>query len=435
MNTEPNGLLGAVMAAEGIGGMKAMINGPGGCRSRTQILVKEFVREYAGEELGCCSSKYYSRQSKLPCTYLNEDDMIHGSANKIEDGLESVLSVSDTNAVLIDTLGASLQVTDEDGIVQRSSFRGRVVSTNRRLSSLSFYEGFDDTVRRIIEHIAPYHKDIVAGSINVLGYNITDIGWEYGRKEISDLLCSVGAEFVSFIGCGCSKEEVLRSGRAELNVVLHPEFAMGTAEYYQKEFGTPYIVPEMGAPIGYNSIIYFLKEVSAEMRTDPEGPIGVVGSEKNTVSRLVMNTDKIANDLRGCGMSITGTPSDIFPITEWMHSYLSLVPEHVKILGDQNSIHARKLKNFLKKIDCLESLNADGEGQYKVIFTDGMTAKNRKATNTGASFVEISMPYSFGTSFINRSLIGTYGCRYILDEIINGYGLFVCGQPTMADLR
>ena len=89
MRLGPDGFLGAVLAAEGCGA-KAMINGPGGCRSRTLNLWRELSIEYGGEESGCCRSKYLSRQSHLPCTYLNSDDMVLGSGNKMTDGLRSV---------------------------------------------------------------------------------------------------------------------------------------------------------------------------------------------------------------------------------------------------------------------------------------------------------------------------------------------------------
>ena len=152
MMTEPDGILGTVLAAQGCG-LKAMINGPGGCRSRTVNLYRELSVEYSGEESGCCRSKYMSRQSNIPCTYLNSDDMILGSGNKISDGLSSVASATDKDIVLIDTLGASVQVTDMEAAVKRSGTEDRVILTEGDLSGLSLAEGFDRTVRSVMERI------------------------------------------------------------------------------------------------------------------------------------------------------------------------------------------------------------------------------------------------------------------------------------------
>ncbi len=421
------------MAAEGIRGMEAVINGPGGCRSRAQILMKELIREYEPEDAGCCSSRYFSRQSRLPCTYLNSKDMISGSTDKMSDCIKSISSVSDSDLVIIDTLGASVQVTDGKSIIERSEHPERVMLTGRNLSSMSFYEGFDDTMMKIATHLGTGRGDTVSGSVNILGYNYSDSGWEFGKKELEHLLLSAGAEKVAFIGCDCAKEDIRNAGTAELNILIHPECSAKTAEYFRKEFGTPYLVPELGSPVGYPSIVSFIGEVSDFFGTDPSAPAGEVLADRGEVNRILMNSEKSAGSLRGGGLSITGMPSDVLPISEWMYAHLSLVPEHVKATAESH--HSERLREFLGGIGRLDALEAESPCDCTVVFTDGMTAERMRAGNPGAAYVQTSMPYSFRTSFVNRSLVGVGGCRYILDEIINGLGTFHCGQPTMVDFR
>ena len=436
MNTEPDGFLGAVLAAEGIKGMKILINGPGGCRSRTQILLKELIHEYSKEDPKCCSSKYFSRQSKLPCTYLNSNDMIMGSADKISDGLSSINSVSDSDTIMVDTLGASVQVTDNMNAIRRAHAEDKTITASRYVSSMSIYKGFDDTITRIVEHLCKAEeKHKIPQTVNILGYNISDSCWEYGRKEIAKMLESIGISVTAFIGCGCTKEELKRSTSSELNILIHPEFSMKTAEYYSANFDIPYMIPSFGSPIGYPSICSFIQEVSSRFGTDPTTALESIMSEKSDVDRILMNSEKMLGGFRGCGCSITGIPSDVLPIIRWMHDHLSIVPEYVKILGEDESPMTEHLMKFLQEIDCMDALDADPSEKYELIFTDGMSAEIIKRNDGTSSCVQTRIPYSFGTSLVNRSLIGTYGCRSILDEIINSRGMFYCGQPTMVDFR
>ena len=436
MNTEPDGFMGAVLAAEGIEGMKALINGPGGCRSRAQILLKELIQNYSGEDPGCCSSKYFSRQSKLPCTYLSSNDMIMGSSEKVSDGVGSVLSVSESDIVMVDTLGASIQVMDTDNAVRRTGKGERVTIASKYLSSMSLYEGYDDNMERIIRDICPPEKtDMIPRTVNILGYNISDSGWEFGKEEISKIINGSGAEVISFIGCGSTKEEIERSRSAELNILIHPEFSIGTAEFYSREFDVPYIIPKSGSPIGYPSLMSFVNEVSSELGTDATNVVNEISKDRKSVDKTLNNAEKLLGGLRGCGCCITGIPSDILPIIRWMHDHLSIIPECVNVLGGKGSPLFGALIDYLEDIDCMESLDNDPGGVYDVVFTNGMMAGHHRELSSITTCVETTFPFSKGTSLVNRSLVGIHGCRYILDELINGRGLFHCGQPTMADFR
>lgn len=394
-----------------------------------QILLKELIRDYEQESTGCCRSRYFSRQSRLPCSYLNSNDMILGSAEKIAGGLSSVMDHSDSDIVMIDTLGASMQVTDEIAAIKSTGASERVLQAGGYLSGMDMYEGFDDTIEKIVEHICDGDTDVMRGSVNVLGYGMFDSGWEFGTESIRSMIMSAGATSVRFIGCGCGVSEVKESQSAEFNVLIHPEASTRTAEYYHREFGIPYIIPKMGSPIGYPSIFSFLDEISSFMGHNADAASGEVEEEKVAVDKMLMNQDKILNEFRGAGMSLTGIASDVYPLMEWLFSHLTLVPEQVTLTG-VNDTHRRCISDMLSEIGC-EDIGSDP----RVVLTDGMSAAYGKMSGSDASFIPISMPYSSGVSLVDRSLVGTHGCRYILDEILNGIGRFVCGQPTMADFR
>ena len=188
MINDCDGVLGSTMAVEGTKGYSALINGPGGCRSRLQNLLREQMHYYEKENEQICGSCFMSRQSRAPCTFLSPDDMIMGSGEKITEGLDSVLKYMSDNVVLVETMGASLQVVDREASVEKSCNPARVVLSDQDLSSMSFAEGFDDTMLKILEHISPEKAEKQPLTANILGYGVFDSGWEDGKKDIVELL-------------------------------------------------------------------------------------------------------------------------------------------------------------------------------------------------------------------------------------------------------
>lgn len=436
MNTAPDGFLGAVLAAEGVPGMKALINGPGGCRSRAQTLVHELVREYAGEEPACCQSKYFSRQSRLPCTYLNADDIVLGAGTKIADGLRSVLSVTEDDVVLIDTLGASVQVTDRAAAATRSGRPERVVLAADDLSLLSCGQGFDDTMQRIIAHLAPARSAPGDGlTVNLLGGSLADRSWEFVRAEAARLLAPLGVRIAAAPGLSSPRAELAASGQAALNIVLRPEWAAATAAWYERELGIPALVPSRGAPIGYPAIRAFLTETAQALGRDPAPALAAVAAEEAALRRLLQNCDKTAAELHGAGAAFTGRPSDLLPLIRWLYEWFGLVPQRVRLTEGADTAPAAALRAYLTELDCDGAWTAESLVGCRAVFTDGLTAAALRAEHPTLACIPIGLPYAERASFVDRGLLGLSGCRNLADALINGQAVFRCGQPTLADFR
>jgi nitrogenase molybdenum-iron protein alpha/beta subunit len=433
MMTEPDGFLGAVLAAQGCG-LKAMINGPGGCRSRTVNLYRELSVEYSGEESGCCRSKYMSRQSNIPCTYLNSDDMILGSGNKISDGLSSVASATDKDIVLIDTLGASVQVTDMEAAVKRSGTEDRVILTDGDLSGLSLAEGFDRTVRSVMERTGLASGER-KNSVAILGYSLADSSWLYGKRNISEILALLGITDVVFVGCGSDKEAIRKAGTCSASISIHPEMSSLTAEYLS-DMGVRNITPRVGSPIGYPSIRSFVTQVSDALGLSPDTALHAVDEEERAVKKILNNCDKDIRGFRGQLMTLEAIPSDLLPLMEWMYDMFSLVPGSVRYRFSKTSPYDERITSFLDAVGCSGALGAEADPlATHAVFSDGLSARLYSMEHPHASCVEIGMPYSRKTELTDKSLVGFGGARYLLDSLVNDIGRFSCGQPTMADFR
>ena len=111
MILRPDGTLGAVLASESLGLTDTLVNGAGGCRSRTQIMLRDLMSTYKEEDTRCCGSRFFSRQSRLPCTYINGDDIVFGTGCKVSEGISSVSSITGKPTSVVETLGAFMSLT------------------------------------------------------------------------------------------------------------------------------------------------------------------------------------------------------------------------------------------------------------------------------------------------------------------------------------
>lgn len=429
MRLHPDGFLGAVVASESLGMTDTMINGAGGCRSRSQIMIHDLIPSYTPENRGCCKSKYFSRQSRLPCTYLNNDDIVFGSAVKVSEGIESVSGVTGRRTLLIDTLGASLICTEYSGL---TGVEGRdPVLMEGDLSGMTFAEGYDVAMALLLESMDIGGCEPREKSVNLLGYGIQDPGWETGAEELRHLMSLMGVEVVSIPGCLPSEDDVRSMGSASLNVMVRPELCRRTAAMLGDRFGTPFLRPSEGAPIGYPSTRSFVREVASALGADPEPALEYIDRDAERVHRVLMNYDRAPIGLHAKGLVVDGDSSSVYPILKWMTSAFGTSPRRIDATDTEYSEEIGMLLDSMGYADALTGI----DGEVEVVFCDGMTALEGRLANTVTSYIEIRIPRGRQMDLMGRCLVGTRGARYILDELFNGITRFRCGQPTEVDYR
>ena len=436
MNNEPDGFLGAVLATQSVKGLKAMINGPGGCRSRALNMVRELSLSYTGDDACCCQSQFMSRISLMPCTYLNEEDIILGSGPKITEGLKDIISKTGSDVVLIDTLGATVQVVDREEAVAKSGFGDKVILADEDLSNMSFSEGFDDTMLRILKHYVREPVPVKKRTVNILGYSMADRSWDFGKREIIRMLSLLNVEVVSFVGCDASVLDLRKSAGAELNILIHPEFSIRTAEWYKEEFGIDYLIPSEGTPVGYDSIRSFIKEVSLALHANAADALHYVDTEEESVCAVIRNYDRFANTLRSSSMAVEGVPSDVLPITKLLYGYFNLFPCSVRLLHTNVNFADNRMFGLLRSLGREEALGGPRDFvSLRVLMSDGITCDTYGIEHPEINCIGICLPFMDTVPLTDRCLIGFSGTRNILDAVLNGIDRFVCGQPTPADFR
>lgn len=430
MILRPDGTLGATLASESLALTDTLINGAGGCRSRTQILLRDMQSSYREEDIRCCQSKYFSRQSRLPCTYINGDDIVFGTGVKVSDGISSVSGVTGRRVSMVETLGASLICTD---YAQLSGTGVDVIPLDADLSSMSMAEGYDFATRRILESVLPdEYRRTLEPSVNILGYGITDIGWEYGEEELRGLFSAMGVRVLSMIGCMPSETEVMDSPNAWLNVMIHPEMCNGTARFYEGRYGIPHLRPEKGAPVGYRATRSFICQVAEVLGVNPEPAIAMVDRDESRVLRMLRSYNKGVNMLRGRKYSIETSSSELYPLMVWMHDVFSMIPDSIMPMDGE---YLPEIAEYLESIGKSDSLMSPVSMVNDVVFTDGVECSYGVAEGGPTSYVEVRPPGIRSLNLTGRCTVCTAGCRYLLDSMLNGITRFRCGQPSSVDMR
>lgn len=428
MMMEPDGTLGAAIASESLGLTDTMINGAGGCRSRTQIMLHELIPSYSPENVCCRRSKCFSEQSRLPCTYINNDDIVFGTSPKIQSSVDSVSEITSKRALLLDTLGASLICTDYSGLT--GSGRKDPITIKGDLSAMSFSEGYDVAMCTILSTV-----DMDTGrdgkSVNILGYSIMDLGWEYGVQDIRHLLGLMGVKLNCVPGCLPEPESVRGCGKAALNIMIHPEYCIRTAKMLESRFGTPYLRLKEGAPIGYPAVRAFVIDVAREMDVDPKPALDYIDEEARAVHKVLMNFDRIASSLYAKGFVIRSDSSAVYPLMRWMIEAFGMAPRMVKAFDEE---YMPEITGYLESVGHSDAL-AGAAGEVEVVFTDGLSALEGRNSRTPAGYVEVRLPRGRQLDLVGRTMVGTRGCRYVLDEMMNGIRRFRCGQPTAIQYR
>lgn len=427
MINEPDGFLGAVVASESLGMTDTLIDGAGGCRSRSQIMMHDLIQEYSPEDGSVLGSKFFSRQSRLPCTYLNGEDFIFGTGPKVSAGAESVSRVTGRRVLLVDTLGASLLCTDYSGLTDGDVPEPVIMDGD--LSGMSFCEGYDLAMSSVLSKIDMDEGD--SGSVNLLGYSIADPGWEAGAEDLRRLLGLMGVRVGCIPGCMPTGAEVSSMGRASLNVMVRPELCRRTAEMLRDRTGTPFLMLSEGAPIGYRAVASFVREVADTLDADPQPALDHIRAEERRVHSVLMNFDRGPIGLHAKGLAIDAESSTVLPLLKWMVGTFAMVPRHVVMRDDA---YAEEVRSYLDSIGFSDSLDGTG-GDVEVTFCDGLSALEGRLRNVPESFVEVRMPRGRYMDLMGRCVVGTRGCRYILDEMFNGISRFRCGQPTEVDYR
>ncbi|MCQ2071324.1 MAG: hypothetical protein MJZ68_09355, partial [archaeon] len=346
MRIKSDGFIGSVMAVEGISDAAVLMHGPDGCRKNLTVLSSKV---YPRPDRDCCDmgAPYYHGMPRIPCTGIVSTDYIQGAYSKLVDALSYVKERNDRLVAIVCSPGASLIGDDVGKAIRECGMEERALRMETNLVSIPLSEGMDITLRNVAGHLAVRSDVVDKERVNVLGLNVLSKDWTTVKEEISHILGLMDLEPGCFLGAGCSVQEIADSSSAGFNLVLQPEYAKATAEFYAGTFGTVNIDISY-APVGFDAMEQMIMAIAEATGKDPSKALEYVSGY---CRRAFSCLSAPRTEVKGRSFAIDADPSVACPLTIWLYESFSMVPVSVKFNGACNERAEESLKRFLEEKD------------------------------------------------------------------------------------
>lgn len=411
-----DGFTGALMAAESFSDGRAVLHGPGGCRSYHALMTARCYPRAEPADFKKYSKQYFFGNPRMPCTFINEDSYINGSEKKLVECIPIICDTDDNFSVFISSPGAALIGDNITDIIERCGYKDRAMAIGESLISQPFPSSYDHTIRSIIEWKEPKKKDTVPKSVNILGLPVSSKDWKDALADLTSILGDMGITVISSPGAGCSSADLEGSTAAEYNICVCPEYCKRTSAYYEKEYGIPTIFSKMGAPVGFDAVEYWAENIAKAMNADAANVNARISRAKERTFKW-MNGSFLSRRVKYSRFTITADSSVAYPLTKWLYEYLCMLPVSVSVDPGEDSHLVSSLVGFLDSAGLKDAWNSDPAQSVDFLFADGHTADTQKMIGSCGKGIDIAMPSLTNVNFIPRPIFGIAGCMYILDEI------------------
>ncbi|MBR2348469.1 MAG: hypothetical protein IKA66_05050 [Candidatus Methanomethylophilaceae archaeon] len=405
-----DGFLASVIAAESVIGSRAVIHGPGGCRTHsTRLSARTVLRDYSIRE-----GPFYFDHPRVPCTYLDEEDYVNGADYKVQD---LVAEIDAELVVVIQSPGTSLIGDDLNGAVYRSGYDGAFVIAENNLMSERPHVGYDTTIASMVGAVCA-RTEVDPKVVNIVGLPVTLEGWESTVDELRSYVEAMGLEVGAFVGAGCTVDELRGSSRAGITVSVLPEYCIGTMEAYRR-LGSSCVVPEV--PMGFGSTGSWIRTVAEAAGVDPAPALEILSRMERRSSRVLLSGMHEGMKARCSTYSVDLDTTAVAPFVEWLHSYLGMFPEAVDVKPWWDDGTKARLASFLESIGCTDAMGRDASRtRVDVAFADGYSAMLLESRGTCSVGLDLWIPTEHRMVFVDRPVLGGKGALRILDELFQG---------------
>ncbi|MDD1724700.1 MAG: hypothetical protein LUQ07_06200 [Methanospirillum sp.] len=418
MIPEPDGFLGTLLAIEGISDARAVINGPNGCRGHPAYLSDNlFSRDNSLSERNY-KDRFFFGQSRIPCTFLDSDDYIYGSGIKIREILPLVAKKGDTLLAIINSPGASLIGDDLTGFIKEADLEDTCMGIGQAFYSKPFHQGFDETIRSVLEWLHLNHLPKSKAGVNLLGLSIMHKYWEGSLDELTRLCELMGLFVISAPGAGSSVPMLRESVTASYNICVFPEYSQKTADFYRNQFGIETIRSPSGAPVGFDATEEWIKTIARVTGSDPGRALEEIALKRKRAYQKISRSYLEVAALKGSSFSVKADASFALPLSRWLYHYLGMLPVSIRV-PETGSIEEH-VPAFLPEQHLEEILKINPEElDHDICFSDRLFGKHLVLSGRCKACIEISERMSPETEFIRKTYLGGEGALYLLENIFD----------------
>ncbi|MFA8433370.1 MAG: nitrogenase component 1 [Marinifilaceae bacterium] len=422
-NILPDAFSGALFALEGIKDSVVVLNGPTGCKFyHAAVSGDQLCRGFSYDPV-TNPERYYFRQNRIPCTFLDDHDFVYGAREKLEGVLQFIKDEQFHYLAIVNSPGAALIGDDLESFFRNAHPGMPGITIENTGFSAPFHVGFSETLLQVLKSLRPQQKSLTEKkTVNLVGISIYHKYFEGDVLEMKRLLGLCGISVKTTMLAGDSTEQLSRFAEAELNVVLQPEFGKAAAQWMEQEFGIPYLEQETGMCIGFDATERLILSVCKQLGCDPQPAIEDIKRARARAFANLYSFNSLTGLPKGAYFSIRAEASFAYSLCHFLYSYLGMLPEKIELIDVLPDDHwQNKLNDFLickglgERLGSVKKLEVSS-----VLLADANCIAQAQLNNKDLFGIEISLPGFGYTHVVPKTLVGVKGCLYLLEQLING---------------
>lgn len=410
----PEGLLGTILAFEGIQDSMVIVNGPTGCKySPASASETSYRNRPEGPQTFnpyLYQREFFFCQPRVPCTYMDGNDYIRGTGDKLDRAKDAVMELRPNILGIVNSPGASL-IGQDLSLSQDPAVP--VVRMESPDTSASMGAGFQDAIISLLRTISPKASKKRKG-VNLLGISVWHLGWFDSIRDLMRLLALCEVDVCMTICAGCTVEDIKGSGSAEINAVVHEEFGLRIAEWYEKELKIPYVNP--GTPLGFEGTENFMTEICYALGADPSPALMEIKSKRKRAANILSCLESSRRPPKGRTFSVSADGSLTYQVCRFLYDYVGMIP--VALNTGLDNTWKERIGSFLSEKGLTVSEDVFNTPADVMISNANMIAlaMYRNVTLGGAA---VERPGLMNMNMEERPVLGLGGTVRLLDSVLN----------------
>ena len=417
----PDSFSGMIFALEGVKRTVTLLNGPTGCKFyHSATSDNQVVRQLEFDPLRFPDTWYFG-QPRVPCTYLDSKDYVYGSQSKLEEALAFLRdNVEHDLLCIVNSPGAALIGDNLEGIARSVLGDEDAYLT---IETPGFSEdvcaGYETAVQHLIRKFAEPRK-VVPKTVNILGLSIHHRNFKGDSAELERLLNLCGIEVNCVLCADCDFERVQSLASAELNIVLHPEYASETAQTLNETFGMPFYVCD-GLPIGFKATEQLVQDVCELLNCDASPALRECEMARARAYPFISRVHSLSGLPNGVPFAVEGTYSELYAYTRFLVEYFGMVADCVSPLNSERDAFRAPLLDLLRKYSFESATERDIlDTTAELVFASGITISKLKLRKREFIGIETALPTMGYVDVIPKTHLGINGALLMVESVLNG---------------
>jgi nitrogenase molybdenum-iron protein alpha/beta subunit len=262
--------------------------------------------------------------------------------------------------------------------------------------------------------------------VNILGISLHH---KYFAGDIAELKRLLNLCQIRVNCCLCAESdlaEIRDIPAAALNLVVHPEYGLRTAEYLKSRFGTPFI--SAGPPIGFAATEALMSQVCSQLKVDDAAFIEESERARARAYAHISRVNSLTGLPKGVGFAVEGSYSELYAYLNFLIHYLAMVPAALKPLSQSSDCFQARLETLLDEIDLVELLEQARQDSFEqnstaagadVILASGVTIARAKLSGHRFVGIETALPTIGYLDIVPKTHLGVQGALFLTEQVLN----------------